>query len=187
MNAYEYAKSASIIGSDGEIASALRCVAAKNIPISEVSTWLRENGLWIEGPDTSFGSLYDVYKNTEDQDIKLGLAELYASVFKGQAQTLRTTNPAIAARISSILSIIAVQIPGGDVMTAKFYELADGRPWAEVTTEEIAAQRLAWEAERAKSTLRSRVAIRWNRVRGGIDDGSLTSEADCIAKFSEDA
>lgn len=187
MNAYEYAKAASIIGSDGEIAAVMRCVTAKDIAIAAVSPWLRENGLWVEGPDaTSFGSLYNVYKNTTDEMVRLGLAELYASVFRGQAQTLRTTSPVIAGRVSSILSVVQSQIPGGAAMVEAFYGLAGGRPWAAITEEEITAQRLAWESEQAKASLRAIAAIRWNRVRAGIDDGSLTSEADCIAKFAED-
>jgi len=150
MTAYEHVQRLGLTGTDDEIAAQLAVVTSSDIPITLVASWLRERQLWILGPNGSAGTLYDIHEATDNATVKAGLAELYASVFGGQAQSLRTSDPVIAARIAGVLAIIKAAIPDGDAIAAEFYGLAGGLLCPGVTGEQVASERT--DSETAAAT-----------------------------------
>lgn len=187
MNALEKSEQLALTGTDEEIVAVLRTLTARDIPIADVSAWLRDRQLWIETPEGSAGSLYQVYAATENAIAKAGIAELYASVFRGQAQSIRTSRPDIAIRVAGVMQIIKATIdPTGEVET-ELYALAGGRPWSDVTPKQLAEQRADREKLSSRQELHAAVAARRNRLATAIDAGEVTNEAEAVALFGEDA
>jgi len=163
MNAYQTAQQIGLTGTDTEIVSTLQSLAARDVQSADVAAWMRENGLWMITPDGQFGTLHKLYLQTTNP-VKAGLSEWYASVFGGGAQSIRVTRPDIAARVAGVISLIAAALPDGDKICESFYALCGGRPWAELTVEQFAAQRLAAAAQAEREAAYAAVAARVNAV-----------------------
>jgi hypothetical protein len=145
VNAYAKSRELNLTGSDAEIVAVLQTLGARDVETRDVATWMRERGLWVVLPDGHAGTLYDLYRTTEDAQIKAGLGEWYASTIGGQAGMIRVTWPEIAQRVSLVAGLIAVAIPDGATLRDQFYELCGGRPYSELTVEQFAAERVAAE------------------------------------------
>lgn len=146
MNAYETAISLGLTGSDAEQVAILQTLGAQDVSTQDVATWLRESGLWMLGPDGPTGALQDVYSATDNETIKAGLAEFYASVFNGQASYVRVTWPQWSTKIWSVVQLIEAVLPAGHDLAERLYSLCGGRPFSDLTVEQFAAQRSAAEA-----------------------------------------
>jgi hypothetical protein len=141
VNAYEKSVELGLTGTDEEKAAILRTLTAGPISLQAVRTWLRENGLWRIGPNGQSGTLYTIWNEAAPGDVREGLADFYASVFEGQAQSINTTDPTVAGRVDAVLQIIKDDIPNGETIVAQFYVLDGGLQWADATAEQIAQQR----------------------------------------------
>lgn len=145
MSAYLKARELNLTGTDAEIVSVLQTLGARDVETRDVATWMRERGLWIVLPEGHAGTLYDLYRTTQDQQIKAGLGEWYASTIAGQAGAIRVTWPDIAQRVALVAGLIAGAIPNGAALREQFYALCGGRPYADLTVEQFAAERSAAE------------------------------------------
>ena len=145
MSACLKAKELGLTGTDAEIVAVLQTLGARDVETRDVATWMRERGLWIVMPEGHAGTLYKLYSETADPDIRAGLGEWYASTLGGQAGAIRTTWPDIAARVARVAGLIAVAIPDGARLRDEFYLLAGGLPYATLTVEQFAAERAAAE------------------------------------------
>jgi hypothetical protein len=162
MNAYQKSQQLSLTGTDAEIVAMLQSLGARDIPSADVAAWMRERGLWLMTPDGSAGVLYDLYRSTGNADVKAGLSEWYASVLGGQSQFVRLTRVDIAQRVAGIVAVIATVLPDGESIGTELYAMAGGRPWADLTVEQFAAQRAEAEADAAREEAYDAVAQRVN-------------------------
>lgn len=185
MNAYEKSVSLGLTGTDAEQVAILQTLGARDILTSDVAVFLREQGLWIQGPDGPLGALATVYQQTMDTDIKTGLTEFYASLFTGQAQHILFTRPDIAGRVARIAGLLSALL--GDKIVADFYALCGGRPYAELTVEEFAAQREAAGTQALRKKANSEIVERANAAVSAAAfalDGDATAEEIIAAGFA---
>jgi hypothetical protein len=145
MSAYAKSRELNLTGSDADLVAVLQTLGARDVETPDVATWMRERGLWIVLPEGHAGTLYDLYCKTTDPQIKAGLGEWYASTIGGQAGMIRVTWPEIAQRVALVAGLIATAIPDGEKLREQFYELCGGRPYASLTVEQFAADRVSAE------------------------------------------
>jgi len=146
MTAYQKAVELGLTGSDAEIVAVLQTLGARDVPVLEVATWLRERGLLVVGFRGTTGSLVAFYDQCSDSTIKAGLDEFFASVVGRQAATVRFTDPQIAGRVYSIATQLLPQIGGDAAMLESFYAMTGGLPYANLTVEQFAAERTEAQA-----------------------------------------
>ena len=182
MNAYEKSVSLNLTGTDAEQVAILQTLGARDVLTSDVAVFLREQGLWIQGPDGAMGALASVYQQTKDPDIKAGLAEFYASLFSQQAKHILFTRPDIAGRVAQIAKLLAALT--GEKAIEDFYSLAGGRPYA-VTVEEFAAQRELSAKQAEIETLHRWIDERAIVCRNLVGSGVLGSQEAVIAEFGK--
>ncbi len=181
MTAYQHAQQLGLTGTDDEIVAILRTLTARDIPVSHVTAWMRERRLWLLLPGgQEGGSLYGLWRDTDNPDIKAGLGEWYASCFGRGAENVLGTRPDIAVQIAQITGLVAAVIPDGPAIVAELYAMMGGRPYAESTVEEYAEQRADAEAKAARETAYSAVVNRLNYVRAltvaAKDSGAIPEE-----------
>lgn len=185
MNGYEKSVTLELTGTDAEQVAILQTLGARDILTSDVAVFLREQGLWIQGPDGPLGALAMVYQQTTDPDIKLGLAEFYASLFTGQAQNILFTRPDIAGRVARIAGLLSALL--GEQVVSDFYSLCGGRPYATLAVEEFAAQRTAAETQALRQKSYSEIVARANAATAAAAlalDGDATWEEIIHAGFA---
>lgn len=173
MNAFEKSISLGLTGTDAEKAAVLATLGARDIPVSSISAWMRERGLWIQGI-TLRGSLHKLYQDTDNEEIKSGLDEWYASTISGQAEMVRLTSPEVAKKVSRIIDLISAMIPNGPAIVAEMYEMAGGRPWADCTAEQLAEQRSEAEIAATRRLLVDRWVDLHNTIMPSLESGSMT-------------
>ena len=144
MNSYQKSLELGLTGTDEQIVDILKCICNNNITSKDVAIWMREKGLWIMLPDGCSGTLYNLYSQTDNQEIKTGLGEWYASTLSGQAENILATDPIIAQRIASIIYLISNLIPNGPEICEEFYAMCGGRPFLNLSVEQFSADRQAY-------------------------------------------
>jgi hypothetical protein len=170
MNAYQKAQSLALTGTDAEIVAKLQTITVSDIQIESVQSWFREKDLWMRGPEPKrLGSLEVVYSNasTPAQAIA-GLDYLWATVFGGTAQTLRTTDPEWSVKVKSLVDLVVALSPSASGLVDSFYALDGGRPFKDLTVSEFAAQRTAAIAAESAQAIREAVWTVMDRFRNQI-------------------
>jgi hypothetical protein len=145
MTAYAKSIELGLTGTDAEIVAVLQTLAANDLPVSHVTEWLRVRRLWYLSPGGYAGPLQDVYDHTDVPQIKDALCEFFASVFGQGAEYIRATWPQYGPQIWAISGLISALIPGGETLQADLYAQFGGRPYADLTVEQFAAERSAAE------------------------------------------
>lgn len=144
MNAYEKAQSLGLTGNDIEQVALLKTLSVSNISATNVRLWLRQDRtppLLAWDGSAWYGTLQDLQASGQlSAAMSEGIRELKAVMLEGGE--LRTTIPAPAGKVWSIVQGIA-QILGGDQSATidSFYALDGGRPYKALTTAEFAQQR----------------------------------------------
>jgi hypothetical protein len=180
MSAYKKATDLGLTGTDAEIVAVLKTLGQHDLDRQDVSTWMRERGLWTVLPNGHAGALWDLYSATDNPQIKQGLADWYASTLGGQAGAIRATWPAVSVRIAAIVGLIAAVIPDGEALAAEFWSLCGGRPYAGLTVEQFTAEREAATVEAARQAAYSEIVRRANEATAAaaamLDSGATAEE-----------
>jgi len=148
MNSYQKALELGLQGTNQEIVDCLKTLGSNDVLSTDISVWMREKRLWIITPDGNSGILYDLYKNTDNQDVKNGLAEWYASTLGGQAHNIKITDPSYSIRIFQIISIIILLLPEYSNLIDEFYSLCGGRPYSNLTVEQFITESIEAQNEK---------------------------------------
>lgn len=144
MNAYEKAQSLGLTGTDAEQVAVLKTLSVSNISAANVRLWLRQDRtpvLLAWDGSAWYGTLQDLQANGQlSAAMSDGIRELKAVML--ESGELRTTIPAPAGKVWSIVAGIAAILGGDQSATIdSFYALDGGRPYKALTVTEFAQQR----------------------------------------------
>ena len=146
MTAYTKSIELGLTGTDAEIVAILQTLAANDLPVSHVAEWLRVRRLWYAVPDGFAGPLQQVYDSPDTPvQVRDALGEFFASVWGRGAEYIRATWPQYGPQILAISGLLSALIPGGESLQADLYAAFGGRPYADLTVEQFAAERAAAE------------------------------------------
>ena len=178
MNAYEKAQSLGLTGDDLQQVTILTTLSVSNISAANVRLWLMQDRtppLLSWDGSTWYGTLQDLETSGQlSAPMRDGIREL-KSVMLANGE-LRTTIPAPAGKVWSIVAGIA-QILGGDQSATidSFYALDGGRPYKALTVTEFAQQRA--DAARLASADQAYAAAMNEHVAPAAADPARTADS----------
>lgn len=157
MNGYEKSVELSLTGTDAEKVAILHTLTVSNIAVDAVRVWLRENLLWFRtSPTTMGGSIQAVLEASETPtETKQQLGLFWSAVFGDGAQNLLTTVPTWAGLVWQIIQGLTQAAPDAAALVDSFYALDGGRPYKDLTVEQLAAQRTNAETEASGRAMRN--------------------------------
>ena len=131
---------------DAEIVDILHTLTSSDIPVESLASLLREENLLKWTGEKYVGSIQAlVLANASNATLVDAIDELKSTVFGQSAKKLRTTEPFWAGKVWAIVSMIVGLIPDTAGIVEKVYALDGGRPYKDLTVEQFAAQRAAFE------------------------------------------
>lgn len=184
MNGYEKAQSLNLAGTDAEIVAVLKALTVSNIAVDAVRVWLRENLLWFRSsPTTMGGAIQQVIDSpSTPEETKQQLGIFWSAVFGDGAQNLLTTVPTWAGLVWQIIQGLTQAAPDAAALVDSFYALDGGRPYKDLTVQELVAQRTAAETEAASTAARNERFALFNAFQNAVGTSEQTArKADLIA------
>ena len=143
MNAYEKSKSLGMTGTDAAQVAILQTLGERDILSSDLASWLARRGLLDYDGQEWFGLLQKQIDSGAIKDELSDLIRQLKSIMLGiGGKSLRVTVPEFAALVFQVLSGIAAVVPEASAVAATFYDdLAGGRPYKDLTTDEFKSLR----------------------------------------------
>ena len=181
------------LGIDGEtdanIAAILKTLTVGPIKPLDAGTWLRVQNLW-KNTDHGMVGTFAEKKPTLPQLLKDLLDELWASIWGGQAELLRTDDPVYAAMFAQGVAGLKAAGAMTQEQIDAFYLLDGGLAYPDATEAEVAAARTAYTTGQAKEAnrgsldqLKADADTRWNEYIAG-DDSALTKIQSAAAEVA---
>lgn len=146
MNAFEKAQALGLTGTDQAIVDKLKSLSTSNIDASKVRLWLSDKELLSYDGKNWYGDLEDEIPQLS-VELQTGIRDLKNRVLSGHP--IRTAQIEHAPKVLFIITGIAVAMPSVAGLVSEFYALDGGRPFANLTAEQFAAQRAAAQAQDA--------------------------------------
>ena len=136
---------------DANIAAILKTLTVGPIKPLDAGTWLRVQNLWKNTDHGMVGTFADA-KPSLPQLLKDLLDELWASIWGGQAELLRTDDPTYAAMFAQGVAGLKAAGAMTQEQIDAFYQLDGGLAYPDATEAEVAAARAAQVDLSAKQT-----------------------------------
>lgn len=167
---------------DIEIAEILGYFTATPISSNDARVFLLNDNLWSNSPTGWSGSLQNAFiDETLSASDKKSLDRLWSDVFGGVNDTCRTTmqlrkngnalsfQPALPLGKALVLREAKGHLTTQNVID--FYDLGDGRPWANTVEQDIIDARVNYLAEQAQQTAIDQLNQEWATAQneGGIN------------------
>jgi hypothetical protein len=172
-NAYQATIEKQITGTDAQKVAILQALSQADIPAAKLRRWLSDNELLSYDGAGWFGRLEEV---TLSAELTMGIRSLKERVLSGDP--VRTADPAFAPKVLAIVQGVAAAVPEIAGLVDSFYALDGGRPWKDLTVEQLTADRDAVIAAQAAQTRRDAAWTVLDQFRNQI---GTTEQADGIA------
>ena len=178
MSAYAKSLQLNLTGTDAEKVAILQVLTVSDIPVKSVRTWFREQNLWLERSTGGMMGPLQIAYESASQQAKDGLDYLYDTVFARSAEYLRTTSPAWAPQVKALVDLVVALSPQTSGLVDSFYSLDGGRPWKDLTVEQFAASRTAYQDAEDAAAL----AGEWAAIQndGGINTAIAAGDRDAL-------
>jgi hypothetical protein len=178
MSAYAKSLQLALTGTDTEKVAVLQVLTVSDISVKSVRTWFREQNLWLERSTGGMMGPLQVAYEAASQQAKDGLDYLYDTVFAGSAEYLRTTSPVWAPQVKALVDLVVALSPQTSGLVDSFYALDGGRPWKDLTVEQFAVSRVAYETAQTQAALSAEWASLQNE--GGINTAVAAGDRDAL-------
>lgn len=191
MNAYQKAQQLGLTGEPDKIVAVLNTLTTGPIPVANVTQFFDEQDFAEFDPlaNSYVGSLVDLAKNpATPAPVVAGLKKLFTHLAKRTSEYVDTTDPRYSTDTFALLSVL-IQM---GVVTAEqrdaFYALDGGRPYADLTVEQYALEKAAYDADQAQATAtatRTAKIQQWkNRVTSAVTEWEAGHTAEAATELT---